>query len=90
MSAWPIQDAKARFSELLQKCLSDGPQIVTRRGMEAAVLVPVEQWRQIQAANQPSLKELLLSRQATSAALVPSRKQQHSKRTTKRRAVPAF
>jgi prevent-host-death family protein len=60
MSSWPVQDAKARFSELLDRCLEKGPQIVTRRGVEAAVLVPVEQWRRLQQSAQPTLKELLL------------------------------
>lgn len=60
MSTWAVQDAKARFSEFLQACLTSGPQLVTRRGQEAAVLVPVAQWRQLQANNQPSLKQLLL------------------------------
>ena len=40
MQAWPVQDAKARFSEFLEKCLTEGPQMVTKRGAEAAVLVP--------------------------------------------------
>jgi antitoxin Phd len=60
MSTWPVQDAKARFSEFLQACLTNGPQLVTKRGMEAAVLVPVGQWRQLQANSQPSLKQVLL------------------------------
>lgn len=64
MQTWPVQDAKARFSEFLEKCLTEGPQVVTRRGTEAAVLVPVEEWRRLQAAARPSLKELLLSEQA--------------------------
>lgn len=34
-------DAKARFSELPDAALKDGPQIVTRRGVETAVLVPI-------------------------------------------------
>ncbi|HXH93251.1 MAG TPA: type II toxin-antitoxin system Phd/YefM family antitoxin, partial [Thermoanaerobaculia bacterium] len=38
---WPVQDAKARFSELLDASLTSGPQIVTRRGEEMAVLVRV-------------------------------------------------
>jgi len=42
---WPVQDAKARFSELLEASLSEGPQIVTRRGIETAVLVPFEEWQ---------------------------------------------
>ncbi len=61
MDAWPVQDAKARFSEFLDACLSDGPQMVTRRGAQAAVLVPLETWRRLEAAARPSLKELLLS-----------------------------
>ena len=44
-SRWAVQDAKAKFSELLDRTLSEGPQIVTKRGVEAAVLVPIEQWR---------------------------------------------
>ncbi len=38
MKTWPVQDAKARFSELLDTCLREGPQIVTKRGAEAAFL----------------------------------------------------
>jgi antitoxin Phd len=73
MHTWPVQDAKARFSEFLEACLVEGPQMVTKRGAEAAVLVPVEQWRRMQAVAQPSLKQLLLSDQARSKALVPAR-----------------
>ena len=61
MQAWPVQDAKARFSEFLDACLADGPQMVTRRGAEAAVLVPADQWRRLQAAARPTLKQLLLT-----------------------------
>jgi prevent-host-death family protein len=60
MQSWPVQDAKARFSEFLDACLNDGPQLVTRRGAEAAVLVPVDEWRRLQSAARPSLKQLLL------------------------------
>jgi antitoxin Phd len=58
---WPVQDAKARFSELLETSLAEGPQIVTRRGEEAVVVVPIDQWRRLQDAARPGLKELLLS-----------------------------
>lgn len=40
LPTWPVQDAKARFSELLDTCIAQGPQMVTKRGAEAAVLVP--------------------------------------------------
>jgi antitoxin Phd len=61
MSSWPVQDAKARFSELLETCLKDGPQVVTKRGAEAAVLVPVGEWRRLLQSARPTLKELLLA-----------------------------
>jgi antitoxin Phd len=73
MKSWPVQDAKARFSELLEACIADGPQLVTRRGAETAVLVPVAHWRRLEAAARPSLKDLLLSDQARTEALTPAR-----------------
>lgn len=60
MSHWQVQDAKARFSELLDAAVKKGPQVVTRRGVETAVLVPMEEWRRLQKSGRPSLKELLL------------------------------
>jgi antitoxin Phd len=70
---WPVQDAKARFSELLDASLRDGPQVVTRRGVEAAVLVPIEEWRRLTQAARPTLKELLLSPASRFAVAVPER-----------------
>ena len=60
MAAWQVQDAKARFSELLETTLKKGPQIVTRRGVEAAVLVPIEEWHRLQRSARPGLKALLV------------------------------
>ena len=71
---WQVQDAKARFSEMLEKALSDGPQIVTKRGKQAAVLVSAELWRDLEARARPSLKELLLSNAARTEDLVPTRR----------------
>lgn len=75
MQAWPVQDAKARFSEFLEACLQEGPQLVTRRGAEAAVLVPVEEWRRLQSAARPSLKQLLLADEARTDVMLPARGQ---------------
>lgn len=75
MHTWPVQDAKARFSEFLDACLADGPQMVTRRGTEAAVLVPVQEWRRLQSAARPSLKSLLLAEQARAELPLPARGQ---------------
>ena len=72
--AWQVQDAKARFSEMLEKALSDGPQIVTKRGKQTAVLVSAELWHDLEARARPSLKELLLSDEARTDELVPARR----------------
>ena len=68
-----MQHAKARFSELLDACQREGPQVVSRRGIETAVLVPIEEWRRVQARARPSLKALLLAPEARTEALVPAR-----------------
>jgi len=60
LDKWRIQDARARFSEFLDAAIKRGPQIVTRRGVETAVLVPIEQWHRLHAAARLSLKEWLL------------------------------
>ncbi len=73
MKRWPVQDAKARFSQLLEECLKEGPQIVTKRGTEAAVLVPVGEWRRLQRSAQPSLKRLLLAATPRAELQVPER-----------------
>ena len=78
---WPVQDAKSRFSELLDTTLSEGPQIVTKRGVETAVLVPIEQWRRLERMARPDLKELLLTSEARTEDLVPPRGR-HRRRST--------
>ena len=70
---WQVQDAKARFSEFLEASLTEGPQIVTKRGVEAAVLVPIAQWRRLESMQKPGLKELLLAPEARTEALTPPR-----------------
>ena len=73
MTAWPVQDAKARFSELLEACVSKGPQVVTKRGAETAVLVPIKEWKRMSSAARPSLKSLLLSNVARGDLAIPKR-----------------
>ncbi len=73
MKTWPVWAAKARFSEFLETCLTQGPQLVTKGGAEVAVLVPVNEWQRLQAAARPSLKELLLADQARAEWVSPSR-----------------
>ena len=70
-----MQDAKSRFSELLDTTLAEGPQIVTKRGVETAVLLPIEQWRRLERMTRPDLKELLLASEARTEDLAPPRRQ---------------
>ena len=81
---WQVQEAKARFSELLATSLAEGPQIVTKRGVETAVLVPIDQWRRLERMTRPNLKELLLAPEPRTEALTPPR------RPLRRRAAPQF
>lgn len=75
MQTWPEQEAKARFNELLETCLIEGPQIVTQQGTEAAVLIPITLWQQTQPTTQPTLKELLLMDTAREEITIPPRGQ---------------
>ena len=75
MNTWPVQDAKARFSEMLDACLKDGPQLVTRRGTDAAMLVPVAEWKRLTAEARPSLKALLMTDIGRTELNVPARGQ---------------
>ena len=83
-NTWQVQDAKARFSEMLETSLAEGPQIVTKRGVETAVLVPIEHWRRLETMAKPNLKELLLAPEPRTDELTPPR------RRLRARAVPEF
>jgi antitoxin Phd len=74
MGSWQVQDAKARFSELLDAAVKKGAQVVTRRGIKTAVLVPIEEWERLQKTARPSLKEWLLAPQPRCDDLIPKRR----------------
>src|ERR1700736_5421939 len=42
---WAVAEAKARFSELIDRALADGPQTITRKGRKAVVVVAAEEWQ---------------------------------------------
>lgn len=80
MASWQLQDAKARFSEFLDQALKNGPQVVTRRGVEAAVLVPLEEWKRLKDLAHPDLKTLLLGSGSRTNDLVPGRRNYRRRR----------
>jgi prevent-host-death family protein len=43
--AWTVAAAKVHLSEVIDRAASEGPQTITRRGREAAVVVSAEEWR---------------------------------------------
>lgn len=47
LERWKLEDAKARFSEVVRLAATDGPQMVTIRGKEAAVILAPEAYKQL-------------------------------------------
>lgn len=56
---WPLQDAKNQFSRVVQKARVEGPQIVTLRGVRAAVVLSAADYDSLRAGR-PSLIDDLL------------------------------
>ncbi len=44
MDDWSVAEAKAHLSEVVNRALSDGPQLITRNGRKAVVVVSAEEW----------------------------------------------
>ena len=65
---WPLQDAKNRFSEVVQRARREGPQTVTLRGERAAVVLSAADY-DLLVRNRPSLVDDLLSGPAWDDAL---------------------
>jgi antitoxin Phd len=61
MQTWQLQTAKAKLSEVIDEAERKGPQMITRRGVETAVIVPIEEWRRLQPASNERLLEALRS-----------------------------
>ena len=70
---WQVQKAKARFSEMLDSSMDQGPQIVTKRGVEAAVLVRIDEWRRLRKLARRDIRQLLLAPEARTDQLAPGR-----------------
>ncbi|UFP92988.1 type II toxin-antitoxin system Phd/YefM family antitoxin [Gloeobacter morelensis] len=56
---WQLADAKNRFSDLVERALREGPQTVTKRGIEAVVVLSAEEYRRLSGAK-PSFKAYLM------------------------------
>jgi antitoxin Phd len=58
--AWQLQAAKQHFSELVERARRDGPQVVTKHGKEAVVVVSFEEYHRLRGG-EPSLVEFIRS-----------------------------
>jgi len=73
MTKWQLQDAKARFSELIEDTLKKGPQVVTRRGIDTAVVVSLEEWSRLKEENRRTWKDVLLAEAPRFELFLPKR-----------------
>ena len=58
---WQANEARAQFGAFLEASVREGPQIVTKRGVETAVLLPIDEWRRFQKTDRGNLKALQLA-----------------------------
>jgi antitoxin Phd len=58
---WQLQDAKSKFSEVVERALVQGAQIVTRRGKKAVVVMPFEEYERLTRQSGSLAKFLLAS-----------------------------
>jgi prevent-host-death family protein len=58
--AWQLQEAKQHFSELVERARQEGPQVVTKHGNDAVVVVSVEEYKRLREGG-PSIVEFIRS-----------------------------
>jgi prevent-host-death family protein len=58
--AWPLKEAKQKFSEVVRRAVDEGPQVITRDDEEIAVVISADEYRRIME-RKPTFKEFLLS-----------------------------
>lgn len=58
--AWQLQTAKQHFSELVERARNEGPQVVTKHGKDAVVVVSAEDYQRL-SGGEPSLIEFIRS-----------------------------
>ena len=77
---WPLQDAKNQFSKVVQKARLEGPQVVTLRGMRAAVVLSAADYDALRSGRPALVDDLLagpswdddLAEEVTRRAKTPS------------------
>jgi antitoxin Phd len=80
MTKWQLQDAKSRFSELIDDTLEKGPQVVTRRGVDTAVVVSIDEWKKLKNEKRVTWKEVLLEEGPRFEITLPKRGKRKSRK----------
>jgi antitoxin Phd len=75
MTAWQIQEAKNKLSELIDRAIAEGPQVITRHGVEVVVVMPFTGYKKLTARNQ-KLGDFLMASPLHKSGLVIERDQQ--------------
>ncbi len=76
---WQLQEAKNKFSEVVNNALSAGPQLITRHGVEAVILISYEEYKRLTQA-QKSLSAFFQDSPLAEADLDLSRDASHARR----------
>lgn len=50
LNTWQLQEAKNKLSELVEKAVNDGPQVITKRGIETAIVLSYRDYRKMVAS----------------------------------------
>lgn len=80
MTKWQLQEAKARFSELIDDTIEKGPQVVTRRGIDTAVVVSIDEWRKLRDEKRLTWRDVLLGNGPRFEIPLPNRGRVKSRR----------
>lgn len=72
MMSWQLQEAKNKLSELIDRALADGPQVITRRGVKVVVVMPYAGYERLAVPNQ-RLGDFLLASPLRDSGLVIER-----------------
>ena len=70
-ASWQLQTAKARFSEVFRLTRSQGPQVITRQGKEAVVMLPLEDFERLSHRRRQPKSLVQFFRESPLAGLKP-------------------
>jgi prevent-host-death family protein len=58
--AWQLQEAKNKFSEVVEEAIHHGPQTVTRHGQETVIILSIKDYRKLRGVPKESFAEFMM------------------------------